>query len=79
MQAHNASNKVPHKRLSSISKISGRNALADILVFGPIWGMLNHPIVNPNFSPPCGLLATPYDQAHEDSIPDFEFCIRYVS
>ena len=64
---------VRHGILSSISKPSRRNALGDIFFFGLFWGMPNHPILDPNFSPPCRLLATPYLQAQKDSGPNSRF------
>ena len=64
---------VPHRILGFVSKPSWRNTLGDIFIFRPFWGMPNHPILDPNFSPPCRLMATPFLQAHEESGPNSKF------
>ena len=65
---------VPHRTLSSISKPPWRYTLGDTFIFGSFLGMPNQPFLDPNFSPPCGQLATPYLYAHEEPGPNSKSC-----
>ena len=68
-----SSHRVPHRMLGPVSKPSWRTTLGDIFVFGTFCGMPNHPILDPDFSPSCGLLATPYLHTHMEFGPNSEY------
>ena len=50
-----------------ISKPAWRYTIEGIPDFGSFCAAKMTPLWDPNFSPPCGLLAAPYLDAHEES------------